>query len=137
MLAGVSTLLPSQGNKIVFTHSSDDAGLSLEAAVELDLSIVDETLNNLATGDGGVGLVCEDTRQELGGLGEGRAVVGAVEDVVAQDGLDEVGLSKHLGSGGIGTADERVEGAVAGGQDGNVGKLANGTADGSIAVDQS
>lgn len=91
----------------------------MQTALELNGLASSLALDLLSTHDLGVGGVGEQGGQELGLLGEGIAAVGAVDDVVAEDGRDQARVL--LDGSGVGRVrSERCDGLVVGRQDGDV-----------------
>lgn len=73
-------------------HSSCDGGLARQAGDEDDFTSYGQSLHHLTTSDIGVGCVDQRGWDKAGNLGDIGCLVGAVEDVVLEDGLDDIEL---------------------------------------------
>lgn len=96
--------------------SSGDSRVLPQGRVEGDVAVHSLGLDALPTGDVGVGLVLEESGDELRLLGEVGGIVCAIQDVVLENGGDQA----SVGGSGTGARDECLEGLVAGGQNGDV-----------------
>lgn len=97
-----------------------DGRVGLQAREEGDVLAGHEGLDTLTASDIGVHGVGQHGRNEGSHVADGTGVVGAVEDVVAEQRLDEVGVVGHAAHGAV---RHLAEGHVRRCEDGDVGGI--------------